>query len=70
MDLYEMFSFAKLFSQVIQGQMQLSDSELEAASKVLKELGDNNPNWTDEQKRYYKNMVDFTKEYTKGQRNG
>lgn len=45
MTFFDMISFAKLFSQVASGNMAMSDMEMEAATKVLKELGDNAPNW-------------------------
>ena len=40
MTFFDMISFAKLFSQVASGNMAMSDMEMEAATKVLKELGE------------------------------
>ena len=53
MTFFDMISFAKLFSQVVSGNMAMSDMEMEAATKVLKELGDNAPNWNSMQKELY-----------------
>lgn len=70
MTFFDMISFAKLFSQVASGNMTMSDMEMEAAAKVLKELGDNAPNWNSMQKELYKSMVDAAKENSRGQKNG
>ena len=70
MTFFDMISFAKLFSQVASGNMAMSDAEREAAAKVLKEFGDNVPNWNPMQRELYKAMVDSVKEGTRGQRNG
>ena len=70
MTFFDMISFAKLFSQVASGNMTMSDAELEAAAKVLKELGGNAPNWNPMQRELYKSMVDAAKEDSRGQRNG
>lgn len=67
---YDLISFAKLFSRVANGSMTMSDAEMEAAAKVLKEFGDNAPNWNPMQRELYKTMVDSVKESTRGQRNG
>lgn len=66
MTFFDMISFAKLFSQVASGNMAMSDMEMEAATKVLKELGDNAPNWNSMQKELYKSMVDAAKESSRG----
>lgn len=70
MTFFDMISFAKLFSQVASGNMAMSDIEIEAAAKVLKELGDNAPNWNPIQKELYKSMVDAAKESSRGRKNG
>ena len=63
---FEVFSFAKLFSTVMNGQMSVSSAEMEAACKLLKEMADNNQCMTSEQKEAYKLMVDCAKEASKG----
>lgn len=66
MNPFELFSFAKLFSTVMNGQMSVSSAEMEAACKLLKEMADNNQRMTSEQKEAYKLMVDCAKEASKG----
>mgnify|MGYP004472584277 FL=1 len=66
MNPFELFSFAKLFSTVMNGQMSVSSAEMEAACKLLKEMTDNNQCMTSEQKEAYKLMVDCAKEASKG----
>ena len=66
MNPFELFSFAKLFSTVMNGQMSVSSAEMEAACKLLKEMADNNQCMTFEQKEAYKLMVDCAKEASKG----
>lgn len=66
MNPFELFSFAKLFSTVMNGQMSVSSAEMEAACKLLKEMADNTPGMTSEQKEAYKLMVDCAKEASKG----
>lgn len=66
MNPFELFSFAKLFSTVMNGQMSVSSAEMEAACKLLKEMADNNQRMTSEQKKAYKLMVDCAKEASKG----
>ena len=66
MNPFEVFSFAKLFSTVMNGQMSVSSAEMEAACKLLKEMADNNHCMTSEQKEAYKLMVDCAKEASKG----
>ena len=70
MTFFDIIFFAKLFSQVASGNMAMSDMEMEAATKVLKELGDNAPNWNSMQKELYKSMVDAAKESSRGRRDG
>ena len=66
MNPFELFSFAKLFSTVMNGQMSVSSAEMEAACKLLKKMADNNQRMTSEQKEAYKLMVDCAKEASKG----
>ena len=70
MTFYDIVSFAKLFSSIANGNMTITDAEMEAAAKVLKEFADNTPNWNPAQKELYKAMVDATKEGLRGQQNG
>ena len=70
MTFFDMISFAKLFSQVTSGNMTMSSVEMETATKILKEIGDNSPNLNPMQRELYKVMVDATKEGLRGQRNG
>lgn len=70
MTFFDIISFAKLFSQVAGGNITISDSEMEAAARILKELGGNAPNWTPMQRELYKSMVDAAKEGSRGQKNG
>ena len=66
MNPFDLFSFAKLFSTAMSGRMSLSDAEMEAACKMLKEMADNNPQLTMEQKEISKMMVDYAKDASKG----
>lgn len=66
MTFYDMICFAKLFSRIPNGNMTMTDMELEVAAKMLKDLGDSSPNWTPMQKDLYKAMVDATKEGIRG----
>lgn len=66
MNPFEVFSFSKLFSTVMNGQMSVSSAEMEAVCKLLKEMADNNQCMTSEQKEAYKLMVDCAKEASKG----
>lgn len=50
--------------------MTMSDAEMEAAAKILKELGGNAPNWNPMQRELYKSMVDAAKEDSRGRKNG
>lgn len=70
MTFFDMISFAKLFSRIASGNLTMSDAEMEAAAKVLKEFGDRAPNWNPMQRELYEAMVDSVKEDTRGQRNG
>ena len=66
MTFFDMVSFAKLFSRVASGNMSMSDLEMEAAAKVLKELGGNAPNLNPMQQELYKIMVDAVKDNFRG----
>lgn len=70
MTFFDAISFAKLFSQTVRGNMTMSDTEMEAAAKALKEFGDNVPSWTLQQRELYKALVDAVKENSKIKQNG
>lgn len=70
MTFFDIISFAKLFSHIASRNMTISDMEIEAAAKVLKEFGGNAPNWTPTQRELYKAMVDAAKEGSRGHQNG
>ncbi len=67
---FEAMSLAKLFYQIMGGGMTPAKAELETASKMLKELGDNSPNWNPMQKEMYKVMVDAAKELSERRYHG
>lgn len=72
MNFYDILSVAKLFA-IATGNMNpviMSSAELEIASETLKKLADERNDWNEEQKEYYKILVDFAKEQTKGSENG
>ncbi len=70
MTFYDMISFANLFSRIANGNMAMTDAEMETAAKVLKDVGGNAPNWNPMQRELYKAMVDATKENFTGHENG
>lgn len=61
MNFYEALCFAKLFERAIGGQVSMSEIEKEVACESLKRMADQRNDWTEEQKNYYKMMVDFSK---------
>lgn len=65
MNFFEIISLAKVFSQISNGNMTLSELELETASRALKQLGDNRQDWSTQQKEIYKSMVDYAKNISK-----
>lgn len=72
MNFYDILSFAKLFSLATGNtkHITMSSAELEIASEALKKLADERNDWNKEQKEYYKMLVDYAKEQTKGLKNG
>ncbi len=63
MDFYELISVAKLFSSVMQGKsISMSSKEMDVACEALKKATDNRQDWTWEQKKLYKAMVDYAKD--------
>ena len=65
MNIFEMMSFAELFSKAMGGRINMSDAEIEAGSQVLKNMAEQRCDWTEEQKELYKLMVDYAKENKK-----
>lgn len=71
MNFYEFISFAKLFSLAYGGSnITLTEEEGEVVSEILKRMSDDRMDWTSQQRDLYKGMVDFAKEYSKGQQHG
>ena len=72
MNFYDILSVAKLFA-VATGNTKhitMSSAELEIASEALKKLADERDDWNEDQKEYYKILVDSAKEQTKELKNG
>ena len=72
MNFYDILSVAKLFA-VATGNTKhitMSSAELGIASEALKKLADERDDWNEEQKEYYKILVDYAKEQTKELKNG
>lgn len=70
MTFYDIFFFAKLFSRISNSNMTMTNSEMEASAKTLKEFGGKAPNWSPMQRKLYKAMVDAAKKGFRGQENG
>ena len=72
MTYYSLFCFAKLCAVAtgLDRQSSLSKMELDTACEVLKSMTDNCDNLTQEQKEWYKIIVDFCKEQTEKYSNG
>lgn len=70
MNFSDMLSLAKLFTLATNSTatLTMSSEELEVACEVLKKLADEKAIWSQEQKEYYKLLVDYAKELTKGTR--
>lgn len=65
-DFYNLLSIAKVFAAAMgNSQITISQEERNAAFECLKELADQRNDWTQEQRDYYKMMVDFGDEVTK-----
>lgn len=62
MNMYELMSVAKLFSQAMGGQVTTSYAEQQMALSILKEMANYRQGWTEEKKEFYKLMVDYGKE--------
>ena len=61
MTYYNLFCFAKLYAVAtgLDKQSSLSKAEIDAASEALKAIADSCNNLTQEQKDWYKMLVDF-----------
>lgn len=72
MNFYDILSVAKLFAIVTgnTNNIKMSSAEIEIVSEALKKLADGRNDWNKEQKEYYKMLVDYAKEQTKGLKNG
>lgn len=72
MNFCDILSVAKLFAMATgnANHISMSSAELEIASEALKKLADERKDWNKEQKEYYKMLVDYAKEQTKGLKNG
>lgn len=62
MNMYELMSVAKLFSQAMDGKITTSYAEQQMALRILKEMANYRQDWTEEEKEFYKLMVDYGKE--------
>ena len=66
MTIYEQLCITKLFYLSI-GMIEpatVTKAELETACEALKQLADQRNDWTDQQKAFYKFLVDFKKSIT------
>lgn len=62
----QFISLAKVFAMAMgDRRITISSAERDAAFKALKTMADHRNGWTEEQKEYYKIMVDFGNEATK-----
>jgi hypothetical protein len=65
-DFGKIISLAKVFAKVMSNRtFTISSEEQDAAVEGLKVMADHRNGWTEEQKEYYKMMVDFGNEATK-----
>lgn len=62
MNIYELMSVANLFSQAMGGQVTTSYAEQDMALRILKEMASYRQDWTEEEKEFYKLMVDYGRE--------
>lgn len=62
----EFLSFAKVFAMAFgNNQITITDAERESAFEFLKSMADQSNSWSQEDKEYYKMMVDFGNQLTK-----
>jgi lipid II:glycine glycyltransferase (peptidoglycan interpeptide bridge formation enzyme) len=65
-DFGKIISLAKVFAMALGDRtITISSEERDAAFEGLKTMTDHRDDWTEEQKEYYKMMVDFGNEATK-----
>lgn len=65
-DFGKIISLAKVFAMAMGDRtITISSEERDAAFEELKVRADHRNDWTEEQKEYYKMMVDFGNEVTK-----
>ena len=64
---YEQICLFKLFCTAMgmMDRQSISQIEIEVACETLKRMTDQRYDWTDQQKSFYKFLVDFAKEMTK-----
>lgn len=66
----QFISLAKVFAMAMgDRRITISSAERDAAFEALKTMADRSNRWTEEQKEYYKMMVDFGNEVIKGKEN-
>jgi hypothetical protein len=66
-DFGKIISLAKVFAMAMGDRtITISSEERDAAFEELKVRADHRNDWTEEQKEYYKMMVDFGNEATRG----
>lgn len=72
MTYYNLFCFAKLYAVAtgLDRQSSLSKAEVDAACEALKSMADNCNNLNQEQKEWYKMIIDFCKEESEKHNNG
>lgn len=72
MNFNDILSIAKLFAIATgnTNHITMNSSELEVASEILKQLADGRNDWNEEQKQYYKMLIDYAKKQTKGLKDG
>lgn len=72
MNLYEQSCVSKVFlaAMGVIDRRTVTNIELETTFKALEIFADNNSNWNESQKEFYKFLVNFVKELMKGNTNG
>ena len=71
MSFYEMMCFAKVYNVAcgFSSPLTVSKQELDIVCEILKKNADNCWNWNQEQKEFYKLLVDYTKNHIEENRN-
>ena len=72
MNLYEQSCVSKVFlaAMGVIDRRTVTNIELETTFKALEIFADNNSNWNESQKEFYKFLVNYDKELMKGNTNG